>query len=180
MSHRITPVTPSEAGGRAKELLVAVHAKLGVTPNLMKTLAHSPAALEGYLSLNAALATGLLPAGVREQVALLVAQANGCAYCVAAHTLLGKHAGLTSDQAVAARRGQGDDPKGRAVLILARQVLERRGDVTDAQLAAARSAGITDGEVAEVVCHVALNVLTNYFNVLARTEVDFPPVPMSL
>jgi len=65
-------------------------------------------------------------------------------------------------------------------LILARQVLERRGDVSDAQLAAARAAGITDGEVAEVVVHVALNVLTNYFNVLARTEVDFPPVSMSL
>ena len=180
MNPRIEPVEPARAEGRAKDLLAGVQRALGVTPNLMKTLAHSPAALEGYLSLNGALGTGLLPATVREQIALLVAQENGCEYCVAVHTLLGTKAGLKAEQALAARKGQSDDVKSRAALILARQVLERRGDVSDAQLAAARAAGITDGEVAEVVVHVALNVLTNYFNVLARTEVDFPPVSMSL
>jgi alkylhydroperoxidase family enzyme len=63
---------------------------------------------------------------------------------------------------------------------LASEILESRGNVTDAELAAARQAGITDGEIAEVVAHVALNVLTNYFNVLARTEVDFPLVSVTL
>ena len=180
MSFRIAPVEPTQAEGQAKELLAAVKAKLGVTPNLMKTLAHSPAALEGYLSLNGALGKGFLSGSVREQIALLVSQENGCEYCVAAHTLLGGKAGLSPDQIIAARKGQSDDTKSRATLILARQVLESRGSVTDAQLTAARSAGVTDGEIAEVVAHVALNVLTNYFNVLAHTEVDFPAVSMSL
>lgn len=180
MTQRIARIEPDQANGQARELLAAVQAKLGVTPNLMKTLAHSPAALEGYLSLSGALGKGLLPATVREQIALLVSQENGCEYCVAAHTLLGRSAGLTPEQTVAARRGQSGDVKSRAELILARQVLHSRGGVTDAQLAAARAAAVTDGEIVEVVAHVALTVLTNYFNILARTEVDFPPVSMTL
>jgi uncharacterized peroxidase-related enzyme len=180
MSYRIAPVEPSQTTGHAKELLDAVQARLGVTPNLMKTLARSPAALEGYLSLNGALGTGLLPAKVREQIALAVSQENGCEYCVAAHTLLGGKAGLKPDQIIAARKGQSEDAKSRAELALAQQVLAARGNVTDAQLAAARAAGVTDGEIAEVVAHVALNVLTNYFNVLAGTVVDFPAVSMKV
>jgi uncharacterized peroxidase-related enzyme len=180
MSYRIAPLEPSKAAGHTRELLDAVQAKLGVTPNLMQTLAHSPAALEGYLSLNGALGKGLLPAKVREQIALAVSQENGCEYCVAAHTLLGGMAGLTPDQIVAARKGQSDDAQSRAELELARQVLVARGNVTDAQLATARAAGVSDGEIAEVVAHVALTVLTNYFNVLAGTVVDFPPISMKL
>jgi uncharacterized peroxidase-related enzyme len=180
MSQRITTVEPSQATGHTKELLDAVQAKLGVTPNLMKTLAHSPAALEGYLSLNNALAKGALPAKAREQIALAVSQENGCEYCVAAHTLLGGKAGLKPEQILAARKGSSDDAKTRAELELARQILDARGNVTDAQLAAARESGVGDAEIAEVVAHVALNVLTNYFNVLARTDVDFPRVSMDV
>ncbi|HEY7116064.1 MAG TPA: carboxymuconolactone decarboxylase family protein [Tepidisphaeraceae bacterium] len=180
MSYRIAPVEPSQAGDHARELLGAVQAKLGVTPNMMKTFARSPAALEGYLSFNGALGKGLLPAKVREQIALAVSQENGCEYCLAAHTLLGGKAGLKPDQLIAARKGQSDDAKTRAELDLARQVLAARGNVTDAQLAAARAAGISDGEITEVVAHVALNVLTNYFNALAGTVVDFPPVSMKV
>jgi len=180
MTYRIAPVDPSHATGKAKDLLTAVQGQLGVTPNLMKTLAHSPAALDGYLSLNAALAKGQLSAKVREQIALEVAQENGCGYCLAAHSLLGKNAGLKPDQIIAARKGESDDAKAQAALQLASEILASRGNVTDAQLAEARAAGVTDGEIAEVVGHVALNVLTNYFNVLARTEVDFPPVPMTV
>jgi uncharacterized peroxidase-related enzyme len=180
MSQRIATVEPSQATGHAKELLDAVQAKLGVTPNMMKTLAHSPAALEGYLSLNNTLARGVLPAKVREQIALAVSQENGCEYCVAAHTLLGGKAGLKPDQLIAARKGESGDAKTHAELELARQIVEARGNISDAQLAAAREAGISDPEITEVVAHVALNVLTNYFNVLARTDVDFPRVSMDV
>lgn len=180
MSYCIAPVEPSQATGHAKELLAAVQRKLGVTPNMMKTFAHSPAALEGYLSLNSALGNGALPARVREQIALAVSQENGCEYCVAAHTLLSGKAALKPAQIIAARKGQSDDAKSRAELELARQVLAARGNISDAQLAAVRAAGVRDAEIAEVVAHIALNVLTNYFNVLARTVVDFPAVSMEV
>ena len=180
MTQRITSIEPAHAGKQAAELLSAVQAKLGVTPNLMKTLANSPAALEGYLSLNAALSKGLLPPSTREQIAIAVAQENRCEYCLAAHSFLGKEAGLSAEQILAARTGQATNDKSRAALELAAQVLKSRGAITDQQLATARAAGITHGEIAEVVAHVALNVFTNYFNVLAQTEVDFPPVSLSL
>ena len=44
---RITAVDPAAATGAARNLLDAVHSKLGLTPNLMRTLANAPSALEG-------------------------------------------------------------------------------------------------------------------------------------
>src|SRR5258707_7778791 len=95
---RITPVQPADATGKAKQLLDAVQAKLGLTPNLMKTLATSPAALEAYLNFGAALAGGGFDARLREQIAVAVAQANSCEYCLAAHTALGQLAGLKPEE----------------------------------------------------------------------------------
>jgi uncharacterized peroxidase-related enzyme len=181
MATRITPVNPAEAQPKAKELLAAVQAKLGMTPNMMRTMAQSPAVLEGYLSLNGALAGGVLPAKVREELALFVGQSNECDYCVAAHSLLGKMAGLQANQLMEARRGvAASDPIGQAALQLARRMLNTRGEVSDADLSAARSAGLNDAQIAEVIAHVALNIFTNYFNRVAHTEVDFPKVPLAL
>ena len=91
---RIQALDPASATGRAKELLDGVRRKLGRTPNLMRTMANSPAVLEAYLGFSGALAGGTLPVKLREQIALAVAQVNGCDYCLAAHTAIGKSAGL--------------------------------------------------------------------------------------
>ena len=180
MTSRINPVDPAVAEGKAQELFVAVKAKMGSVPNMMKTMAHSPALLEGYLAFSGALGKGLLRPAVREQLALVVSQANGCEYCLSAHSLLGKHAGLAPEQIVSARKGEAQDPKAQAALSLARNLIDRRGDVSDEQLAAARETGLSDGEIAEVVGHVALSTLTNYFNQLAHVDVDFPKVPVKV
>lgn len=175
MTPRITPVDTAAAAGRASELLAAVKAKLGAIPNLTRVMAHAPAVLDGYLGLSGALAGGVLPAEVREQLALGVGEANGCDYCVSAHTFLGKKAGLSDDAVLDARRGTG-----HPLLAFARSVLDKQGRVTDAELAAARAAGHTDAEIVETVGHVALNVLTNFLNNVARTPIDFPraaPLP---
>jgi alkylhydroperoxidase family enzyme len=79
----------------------------------------------------------------------------------------------------ASRRADAADPHTRAILTLARQVVESRGNITDQQLSAARASGITDAELAETIAHVALNILTNYINIVARTEVDFPVVALA-
>ncbi len=173
---RITPIDPAHADGKVRTMLDAVQKKLGITPNMMKTMAHAPAVLEGYLGFNGALASGKLRPSVREQIALEVAQANGCDYCLSAHTLLGKLAGLSPDAIASARRGEASDPGAAAALRFSRRVLEARGAVSDADIEEARRSGLGDAEIAEVVAHVALNVLTNFFNNVARTEIDFPVV----
>lgn len=174
---RIAPLDPAAASGTAKELLDAVQAKLGATPNMMRTMAVAPAVLEGYLGLAGALAGGRLGGALGERIALEIAEANACAYCLSAHAYLGEHLAKLSDAEIeAARHGRADARRDQAALAFARAVLDARGDVSDADLAAARDAGLGDAELAEVVAHVALNVFTNYFNRAAGVEIDFPVV----
>jgi uncharacterized peroxidase-related enzyme len=174
---RITPVDPQTAQGRARELLDAVKAKLGVVPNSTRAMAVAPPVLEGYLGLSGALGRGALPARVREQLALDVGEANRCDYCVSAHSALGKRVGLTDQDILDSRRGASADPKTDALLRFARTVVAKRGLVEDADVAAVRAAGHGDAEIAEVVAHVALNIFTNYFNNVAGTAIDFPRAP---
>jgi uncharacterized peroxidase-related enzyme len=171
---RITAIDPATATGKTAELFTAVKSKLGIVPNLMRTFGQSPAALEAYLGFSGTLAAGVLSAKTREQIALAVAQTNTCDYCLAAHSLIGKGAGLTPDAILAARRVTATDPKTDALLKFAAAVVETRGLVADDVLADVRAAGATDAEIIETVAHVALNILTNYTNHVAQTVVDFP------
>lgn len=171
---RLNQIAPESATGNAKELLDAVKGKLGLVPNMTRAMANAPAVLNGYLQLSGALGQGTLPAKTREQIALAVAQANGCDYCLAAHTAIGKMTGLTADQIRDSRHGTAVDPKDDAIVRFARKLVDTQGRVSDGDLRAVRNAGYTDGAIAEIVAHVALNVFTNYFNLVADTDIDFP------
>ncbi len=177
---RIQPIQTQDASGKAKDLLNAVQAKIGMTPNLMKTLAHSPAALEGYLSFSGALATGVLNAKLREQIAIAVAQANSCQYCLSAHTTIGKMTGVKPEELAQSRHAHSADPKIDAALQFAQKLVVQRGLATDGDLDAIRASGYTEAEITEIVSHVGLNIFTNYFNNVAQTEVDFPVVDLAL
>ena len=174
---RLTQLLPEAASGRARELLDAVKDRLGLVPNMTRAMANSPAALDGYLQLSGALSRGTLPAKFREQIALAVAQANGCDYCVAAHSAVGRMVGLTDDRIRDSRLGTAVDPKADALVRFALKVLNARGAVSDGDLDEVRGAGFDDAAIAEVVANVALHVFTNYFNRLAETDLDFPKVP---
>jgi uncharacterized peroxidase-related enzyme len=174
---RIQPVDPTTADIQTTQLLDTVRKKIGAVPNLIATMAHSPAVASAYLGFSQALAGGKLPAPLREQIALAVGQSNTCNYCVSAHSFLGKKAGLSDADVCDARQGTAGDPKTRTALAFARKLVQDRGRVGDDDLAAVRQAGYSDGEIAEIVAHVALNVFTNYFNHVADTDVDFPAAP---
>jgi uncharacterized peroxidase-related enzyme len=174
---RITIPTPEQIPAATLPLLDAVKRQLGVVPNLMKLLGNSPAALEGYLNLNGALSKGALDAKTRERIALAIAEINGCNYCLSAHTYLGKNVAKLDDaEIVVNRSGGSSDPKAAAAVRFAVRVLEERGHVDDADFNAVKAAGFTQAEIIEIVLHVALNSLTNYINVVAQTEIDFPEV----
>lgn len=174
--NRIHQTNPAHATGKTKQLFDAVQGNLGMVPNLVRVFGNSTAALEGFLGLSGALAGGVLPAKLREQIALAVSEINGCGYCLSAHTVLGGKAGLNPEDIRAARSANASDEKADAALKLARAVTLQRGQIADSDLQAARSAGLSDAEIVEVVGHVALTVLTNYTNNVARTEIDFPKV----
>lgn len=174
---RLTALNPKEVTGKTKDLFNAVQAKLGVVPNMMRTMGNSPAVLEGYLNLSGALSHGKLSAKTGELIALAVSEENSCDYCVAAHTFIGEKLLKTDPQVLqAARTGNSADAKTAAILQFAKTLISKNGLVNNEDVDAVKNAGISDAELAETVAHVALNILTNYFNNTANTEIDFPAV----
>jgi uncharacterized peroxidase-related enzyme len=177
MSRIHTPASIETAPETAQPLLQAVKKQLGVVPNMFRAISNSPAALEGYLGLNGALAKGMLEAPTRERIALAVAEVNGCDYCLSAHTYLGKNLSKLSDIEIAANRDGGStDAKADAAVRFAVKLVEARGHPSNEDLQAVKQAGYTDAQVIEIVLHVALNTLTNYINETVKTEIDFPVV----
>jgi uncharacterized peroxidase-related enzyme len=173
---RLSSIDPARAEGKTKQVLDAVAKAMGGVPNMAKAMAASPALLEGYLALLKALSSGKLDRKLHDQLALAVAGANGCDYCASAHTLLGQQAGVAEEDLLAGLQGHARDPKTDAALQFARAVNDKRGRVSDDDLAKVRAAGWDDGAIGEIIGHVALNVLTNYFNIVADTDIDFPVV----
>lgn len=173
---RIHTLDPTQATGKSKELLDGVQKKLGMTPNMMRAMANSPAALGAFLQFGKTLSEGVLSAKTREQIALAVAQANSCDYCLSAHSAIGKMVGLTPEQIRDARTGSAVDAKSNAILRFAVQLVEKRGFVSDDAIASARDAGVNDSELAEIVANTAHSLFSNYFNHVAETGIDFPAV----
>ena len=171
---RIEMIDPNTAQGKAKELLAAVKTKLGRVPNILKTMAHSPVALQAYLGLSGAFAEAKLSPKIREQIGLAVGEDNQCGYCVAAHSAIGKLAGLTPEEIEAGRRAGSRDPKTDAILKFAKKLSANRGNISDPELAEVRKAGCSEEEILEIVTAVALNLFTNYVNHVADTTIDFP------
>ncbi len=173
---RMTIPTLDTAPAASRPLLDAVGKQLGVVPNLFRLVGTSPATLEGLLGLNGALAK-TLDMKTRERIALAVAQANGCDYCLSAHTYLGLNlAKIDSSEIALNRAGSSYDPKAAAAVQFAVKVVETRGKVGADDLAAVTSAGFSDAQVIEIVGVVAINLLTNYVNNVAETDIDFPVV----
>lgn len=173
---RIAPLSTADASPEVTATFAAIKAKLGGVPNIFTTMAAAPAVLNGYLAFSDATAKGKLPAKVREQLALVIANTNGCDYCASAHQAIGKMVGLSPEDVTRSLGGQGTDAKTTAALTFAKAVLADRGHVSDAALAAVRAAGWSDEEILEITANVALNVFTNYFNSVAGTDIDFPRV----
>jgi uncharacterized peroxidase-related enzyme len=173
---RLQAIEPTSASGKTKELLDVVNGKFGMVPNTFRVMANSPNVLEGFLAFNGALGTGTLDPQIREQIALLTAQANRCDYCLSAHTAIGKLVGLKEQELIDSRDGRASTARATAALTFAQQVLDAKGQISDENVQAVRKAGFSDGEVAEIIAHVAINVFTNYFNNATQVDIDFPKV----
>ncbi|MGW5202846.1 carboxymuconolactone decarboxylase family protein [Streptomyces spiralis] len=170
-------INPDQATGEAAALLAELKKSIGSVPNMAKAMANSPALLKGWMGLSDSLAGGVLRPALRERLALATAEYNRCTYCLSAHTFLARNvAKLDGDEIERARHAESSDPHSAALLTLSDAIARGRGTIDEATLKAARVAGVTDAEIAEVVGNLALNILTNYFNIVAGTDNDFPPV----
>ncbi|HYG43723.1 MAG TPA: carboxymuconolactone decarboxylase family protein [Bordetella sp.] len=150
----------------------------GSVPNLFAALGHlAPAQLAAVLNAEGAIAAGTLSKQDLETIKLAVSAQTGCDYCVAAHALLGKLAGLPADALRAIRTGQlTGDAKRDALLHFVRNLVRTSGTIAQEEFDAIRAAGYTDGQLAEISLVIALVIFTNTFNRINDTDVDFPPV----
>lgn len=174
---RVNLIDPA-AATPAKPTLDQIKAAFGATPNMFRAVANSPAALTMMWAGFGALGGGKLGAKLAEQIAVAVADRNGCGYCLAAHTALGRKAGASAQEMTAAQAGVSDDPRTAAALAFALKVVANRAHIADADVAKLRQAGFDDETIVEILAHVALNLFTNYVNVAFDVPVDFPAVKL--
>ncbi|MGS2809101.1 carboxymuconolactone decarboxylase family protein [Nocardia sp. MW-W600-9] len=177
MSH-VSLIARTDTTGGTRELLDQIDGAFGTTPAMFRAVANSPAALRSMWGSFQALGDGTFGPALTELIAVAVANRNSCEYCLAAHTGLGRKAGLSAAALASAQIGAADDPKTAALLGLALELVEQRGNVGDEHFDRARALGWTDAELVELIAHVALNLFTNYVNVALRVPVDFPAVAL--
>ncbi|KQN71567.1 MULTISPECIES: carboxymuconolactone decarboxylase family protein [unclassified Devosia] len=176
---RITLIAPAEATGSVEQNFAEIQSAFGVVPNMFKAVGNSPSALASLWGSFAALGGGRLGAKLGEQIAVAIADRNACHYCLAAHTGLGKRAGATAEEMAEAQAGRSADPRTAAALKFALSLVEQRGSVGSDDVNALVAAGFDEGEIVEIIAHVALNLFTNYVNVALDVPVDFPGVKLT-
>jgi uncharacterized peroxidase-related enzyme len=171
-------VERESATGSVKDQLDQINAAFGTVPAMFRAVANSPAALTSMWSSFGAFSGGALGPALGEQVAVAVANRNSCEYCLAAHTALGRKAGVTREALAAAQDGESDDPRTAALLGFALKLVEQRGQVTPEDVQAVSDQGWGDEHIVEVIGQVALNLFTNYVNIALAVPVDFPTVAL--
>ena len=175
---RLHTVKPDQATGRAAELFTAIKGAIGMVPNAYATIgSNSPGALEMTLNLEQSLSKSSLSAKQVETIKLAVSAYAGCDYCIAAHTLMGKRAGL-SPSAMSAIRAAGDsgDAALDALANFARLLVSSSGAVAAEQVAAIKAAGYSDAQIVDTMLAISAITFTNLVNRVNDTIIDFPAV----
>jgi len=170
-----TPSVESATGATA-EVYAQIKKAVGSVPNTFAAIgAHEPAALKVMLQAEAVLATSSLSKQDRETVKLAVSEAAGCHYCVAAHSLLGKLAGLKPEALKQIRAGlPTGDAKRDALVRFVRNLARSSGEISDEEFAAIKAAGYTDAQLVDISLAFATITFTNVFNRINDTTIDYP------
>src|SRR6201981_1926501 len=174
MSRLSVPNLESDVGPSG-QVYAQIKKAIGSVPNTFAAIAaHGPAALKSILAADAVLAAGSLTKRDQETIKLIVSGVAGCDYCVAAHSLLGKLAGLKPDELKNIRDGNPTgDAKRAGVIRFVRKLAQSSGPVSDEDFAAIKAAGYSDAQLVDISLAFATTVFTNVFNRINDTEIDF-------
>jgi uncharacterized peroxidase-related enzyme len=165
-----------EAPVETKAILDSVHKMLGFLPNLQRLMSISPNALAGWAGLMGSLAK-TLDVKTRDGIALAVSEADGCNYCLAAHSYISANlAKIPPEEIALNRQGLSGDAKREAAIRFAKALIETRGKVSDAEFDALRAAGWSDANIIEMIALTAQFLLTNFVNNAVQTPIDFPEI----
>lgn len=158
---------------RNQALFTNLEKGVGFVPNMYAIFAHSPTALEDYLTLQNRKTS--LSFKEKEIINLIVSQLNGCNYCKSAHTEMGKMAGFTEEQILEIRKGSiSFNSKLNELLSLTKKIVEQKGEVTERALSYFFEAGYTSENLVDVVIAIGDKIITNYLFALVKVPIDFP------
>ncbi|OAF19406.1 carboxymuconolactone decarboxylase family protein [Bradyrhizobium neotropicale] len=177
MSRLSVPNLETDAGPSG-QVYAQIKKAIGNVPNTFAAIAaHGPAALKAVLAADAVLASGSLSKSDKEIIKLVISEVAGCDYCVAAHSHLGKLAGVKPEVLKQIRDGQPTgDARRDALVAFVRKLARSSGTVSDEDFAAITAAGYSDAQLVEISLAFATTVFTNVFNRINDTEIDFPAV----
>ena len=173
----LTPLTRQDVTADNQAIFDQLKQAIGMVPNLYATYANSPVALKAILGLGDTLKAGSFTNREIEAIALAVSEANGCEYCLAAHTAIGKMNGFSEEETVALRTLSIEDEKLNALTRLAESITVTRGRPDQALIDAFYAAGYDKAAFVELIGFVSVNTFNNYLNNIAGTPVDFPAAP---
>ena len=166
--------TPQTAPEAARPALAQVGRKFGKVPNLLATMAESPALLGGYLAVAEAFQGSSFSPLEQHVVLQTVNATNSCHYCTAAHSAVAVGV-MKVDPAIDAALRELEplaDPRLEALRRFAHAVADKRGWAGDDEIAAFLAAGFTRAQVLEVVLGVGQKTISNYVNHLVGTPLD--------
>lgn len=176
---RLSAIKPEAATGAAAEIFAKIRKAVGKVPNAYATIGtHSPEALGALLNVEGVIAAGTLSKPDVEAIKLAVSEVAGCDYCLAAHTLAGKFAGLAPETMKAVRAGDATgDAKRDALVHFVRLLVTTHGTLPEAEVSAIREAGYTERQIVEISLAVTSITFTNLVNRINDTTLDFPAAP---
>lgn len=175
---RIEKMAPEKATGELQVTFAQMQKNMGKIPNIFQHMGNSPSVLKAFLQMVDSASHLTLSPQIQEKIALATSERNKCQYCLSAHTAMAKMAKLTDEQILAARKGSAENSKELAILKLAQQIVEKRGQLTAQEVEEAKKAGITSQELVEIIFLVNLTMFTNYFNHIVDPEIDFPKISL--
>ena len=170
----LKPLTIEEANENSQAIFNAVKSKIGMVPNLYATMGVSDKLLGGFLAFTETLKSGEFTGKEYEAIALATSQANSCAYCLSAHTAIGKMNGLTEQNTLDLRDNSIADTKLNALVKLASEIVNQKGHPTDTTVDNFFVVGYNKAAFAEVIAIVALTTITKNVYHNGGFEIDFP------
>jgi uncharacterized peroxidase-related enzyme len=164
--------TKSEVSPINQEIFDNLNKALGFVPNLYATIAYSDNGLKRYLDFQNAKTS--LTNKEKEAVNLIVSQVNGCIYCQSAHLVLGKMNGFDDNQLLDIRKGKSENAKLNALVKLAADITENKGNASDENVEGFFAQGYSKENLVDVILQVSDKTAMNYLHNLTKVPVDFP------
>ncbi|WP_291870929.1 carboxymuconolactone decarboxylase family protein [Maribacter sp.] len=170
----LNPLTVEEANENSQAIFAKLKSKIGMLPNLYATMGVSDKLLGGYLTFVDTLKSGEFSNKEYEAIALATSQANGCIYCLSAHTAIGKMNGFTEEETLELRAKTIEDQKLNALVSLVSEIIDSKGYPSESTTTNFFNAGYSKAAFAELIAATALTTITNYIYHNGSFEIDFP------